>query len=203
MKGDWRAAFIRAANLHEYLLKVRLLMLASDNRWLKLEVGNQEQIFRLAFYDASDAIGYVLEPGQEERWERYKWKNKKKQFTLAFSQGENLKSNSPLRMAEGWEDVVDDFRDLRNSVVHNLSVITQDSAELALKFIAADWENLIEVWAKQLNISISLPKLGEMSQHHPDTKFELPEWKMVLGKCKIDFLPVLEETEKPIQELPS
>lgn len=202
-KGDWRAAFIRAANLHEYLLKVRLLMLASDNRWLKLEVGNQEQIFRLAFYDASDAIGYVLEPGQEERWERYKWKNKKKQFTLAFSQGENLKSNSPLRMAEGWEDVVDDFRDLRNSVVHNLSVITQDSAELALKFIAADWENLIEVWAKQLNISISLPKLGEMSQHHPDTKFELPEWKMVLGKCKIDFLPVLEETEKPIQELPS
>lgn len=202
-KGDWRAAFIRAANLHEYLLKVRLLMLASDNRWLKLEVGNQEQIFRLAFYDASDAIEYVLEPGQEERWERYKWKNKKKQFTLAFSQGENLKSNSPLRMAEGWEDVVDDFRDLRNSVVHNLSVITQDSAELALKFIAADWENLIEVWTKQLNILISLPKLGEMNQHHPDTKFELPEWKMVLGKCKIDFLPILEETEKPIQEQPS
>lgn len=202
-KGDWRAAFIRAANLHEYLLKVRLLMLASDNKWLKLEVGNQEQIFRLAFYDASDAIEYVLETRQEERWERYKWKNKKKQFTLAFSQGENLASNSTLRMAEGWEDVVDDFRDLRNSVVHNFSVITKDSAELALKFIAADWENLLEVWAKQLNISINLPKPGEMSQDPPDTKFELPEWKMILGYCSIDFLPIFDDTEKPIQEQPS
>jgi hypothetical protein len=105
--------------------------------------------------------------------------------------------------------LVDRFRDVRNSAVHNLSVIPQNDAGSAVEFVGKDWDNLRDPWAKLLlpqyadQINLAEFKDAKTLRENPldDTKFGLPLWNVLLGKemCNIDFLPV-EEMAKPIQE---
>lgn len=219
LQGDARAAFIRAANLHEYTLKMRLLILANIPNGIFVKSGDDKNdFFKVAFKKVSDAILFSLKPDKSE-------------FTATFIGGSvtfepsSGLSQLNLRMFSGWDTIlsttkkgtkteirrlVDRFRDVRNSAVHNLSVIPQEDAESAVEFVEKDWDNLRDPWAKLLlpqyadQINLAEFKDAKALRENPlgDTKFGLPLWNVLLGKemCNIDFLPVEEEKAKPIQE---
>ncbi len=218
-RGDARAAFIRSANLHEYTLKTRLLILANIPQGIVVKSDDDKNDFlKVAFKKASDAILFSLKPD-------------KPNFTATFIGGSvtfepsSELSKLNLNMFSGWDTIlstttkgpkaetrrlVDRFRDVRNSALHSLSVIPQDDAESAVEFVEKDWDNLRDPWAKLLlpkyadQINLSEFKDAKTLQKNPigDTKFGLPFWKDLLGKemCNIDFLPFVDEKAKPIQE---
>lgn len=213
LQGDARAAFIRAANLHEYTLKMRLLILVHINDGFRLISGSVNALFGVAFFKASQAILFSVNPANSK-------------FLQKFNENSNVRielkgniSTLKLKMFDGWDALlgteterrlVDRFREVRNSALHSLSVIPQEDATSAVEFIEKDWDNLLDPWAKlllsdfsgQINLSEFKDAKTLRANLIGDTKFGLPFWKDLLGKemCNIDFLPIFDEKAKPIQE---
>jgi hypothetical protein len=215
LQGDARAAFIRAANLHEYTLKFRLLILTSIEDGIDVTSGD---IFSVAFFKASLAILFSTDPSRGDILQKFHERNRIRIQTSPRLQSLNLK------MFPGWDEIlytrirngeredvrlVDQFREVRNATVHSLSVISEGAAKNAVKFIEKDWDNLLDPWAKLLKDKVNLDQFVKAEvlgkNLRGDTRFGLPLWKDLLGKnlCNIDFLPIFEDAEKPIQEQPS
>ncbi len=219
LQGDARAAFIRAANLHEYTLKVRLLILESIADGFNVTTGDKSDLFGVAFFLASQAILYAVNPRNPKPLAKF---NEKSRVKIEAARG--LESLN-LRMFPGWEEVlfvkrkneraeevrlVDQFREVRNSAVHSLSVISEKDAKSAVEFIEKDWDNLLDSWAKLLiakpsdKVNIDQFEKAEALRKkvRGDTRFGLPLWRELLSKnlCNVDFLPIFDDTEKPIQE---
>lgn len=224
LQGDARAAFIRAANLHEYTLKARLLILANIEKGIQVTSGRLNDLFRIAFFQASRAIMYCMNPNAPDFSASFL--EGKRRLKVGFKPKDGLAGlniNMPpdwdriLETGEGDEEepflLVDQFREVRNSAVHSLSVISENDADHAVRFIEKDWDNLLDPWAKLLtpkhldNTILDQFEKAEVlgKKLRGDTRFGLPLWKDLLGKNLrgIDFLPIFEDTEKPIQEQPS
>lgn len=224
LQGDARAAFIRAANLHEYALKARLLILANIGKGIQVTYGRPNDLFKIAFFKASRAILYCMNPNAPDFTASFL--EGKRRLKVIFKPKDDLASlninmppewDSILEAGEGDEEepflLVDQFREVRNSAVHSLSVISENDADNAVKFVEKDWDNLLDPWAKLLTpkhldgaILDQFKKAEVLGKNlRGDTRFGLPLWKDLLGKnlCDIDFLPIFDDTDKPLQEQPS
>lgn len=224
LQGDARAAFIRAANLHEYTLKARLLILANIEKGIQVTSGRINDLFRIAFFQASRAILYCMNPNASDFSASFL--EGKRRLKVVFKPKDGL-AGLNINMPPDWDRIfeagegdeeepfllVDQFREVRNSAVHSLSVISENDADNAVKFIEKDWDNLLDPWAKLLTpkhldkaILDQFEKAEVLGKKlRGDTRFGLPLWKDLLGKnlCDIDFLPIFDDTDKPIQEQPS
>lgn len=204
LQGDARAAFIRAANLHEYTLKIRLIILTHIEDGINVTGGD---IFRVAFFKASLAVHFSTDPNKPGLLQKFHERNR-----IRIEPSQKLEELN-LKMFPEWDTVlfvrgqeeirlVDQFREVRNRAVHSLSVITKKDAENAVRFIEKDWDNLLEVWAPLLQNEISSGKL-DLSRLMPanalrqdrwgNPSIGVPTWPDLLGKCRIDFLPRLDD----------
>lgn len=211
LKNEWRAAFIRSANLHEFSLKARLLILAKIGAATVLAPGSNDDLFECEWKSVSDALKALVKIQQVNQNDPpLSLRSRRGNVFLKPIAGVE---KHHLTMPPNWERHVDRFRDVRNKTVHNLSIIPQNDADSAVSFVEQDWDNLLDHWAKLLVPRFLDEKLfGEYvkakalrEQPIGNAKFGLPHWKDLLkiNTLKINFLPVIDEPAKQTQEAKS
>jgi hypothetical protein len=188
LKGDWRTVFMRSANLIEYLLKIRLLMLVNKPAYLYVDPNSPSILFEeLEMGTLLEIFEFFPPKIKDGKLENTNYPLKTRMSgNVTLIKGKAMREFS-LGLPASWnKSSADRLRDLRNKVFHNLVVIQEQDARIALKWAEDSWDNLIETWVPVLISSLTLPK----AKDNPGQDFSLPPWKSLLEACNINFLPV-------------
>ncbi len=166
-KADYRSGLFRAFGLCELILKACIAIAVQDDVRL-LEVNKNSDKARqwiARHLGANQALTLLnLPAGAEESFDDVRFKKQKET------------PRSP------WRDRLDELRDRRNKVTHQVTAIPQEVADEAVQVMHDVLTSFEEQW---------IALIPAMQRTALDVR-EPPSWRDLCDWCSIDFLPAFE-----------
>lgn len=190
---DYHSAFLRAGGLNETLMAARLVreFAPADRQNVveALEVIHTPQasvLFGWLATGASLSVKSIFSPKKlrgQERSDLAAWADTTTVTFTSMAEWWKKPGDSPpgssFNTLTGWQH----FLDIRNALTHRYCAISQDLAEDALGFVAANIEDLFRQPIRGMNLcTTALP------------------WDLLCNLCRLDFLPPRLRTNEPFRE---
>lgn len=204
-KEDYRAAYLRATGLDEFLLKARLALcwmggdFAKDGSPIAAGTGMNEQARRwfkvLADHDGLDAMRSVLL--RKLPFLRLEDKGSRKDsaevmLTAGAPWLDAYWMNTGLAGSVEWHWPASVVSRLRGEAIHTHLYLTQAVATAAVDVADASVEEFKRNWLRRYH-----PTAAVNGDNRPT---EAPSWTELCGWCGIDFLPPYREEESEEDE---
>ena len=204
---DYRAAFSRAYALHETLLKARVIALhqwgsiwvrkdfKTDRipvklhklspdwqlailKWILNGMLSHMALKLITTSSAKNAVrlSYGLNVGTQEFYPEF-WSAIEDRFPV-FAPHTHLNMT-----AQEFKYFSIQLRDKRNLLTHNYVPATEDVSRQAIALAEANLKDYNANWGERTK------KGFNPNETFADSQFAVPDWKIIIEKCKLDFIP--------------